>query len=115
MHACCRLEKLGWSKASGKAKVLGTLMGIGGAMVLTFYKGPNINIWNTHVDLLKAHKNQDGHVAYTHHNMPLGALLALASCVCYALWLIIQVVPVPQILTSCTKCTYLYYLLQIKV
>ncbi|KAG4967814.1 hypothetical protein JHK87_033465 [Glycine soja] len=31
--------------SAGKAKVVGTVMGIGGAMMLTFYKNIEINIW----------------------------------------------------------------------
>ncbi|RVW24791.1 WAT1-related protein [Vitis vinifera] len=38
------LEKLAIRTWAGKAKVGGTLLGIGGAMVLTFYKGPQINM-----------------------------------------------------------------------
>ncbi|KAL0334451.1 UNVERIFIED_CONTAM: WAT1-related protein [Sesamum angustifolium] len=70
-------------------------MGIGGAMLLTFYKGPELNLWNTNINLLeitKTHHQADGptqsHVP--DHNLVLGAFLALASCVCYSLWLIIQ-------------------------
>ncbi|KAJ9703976.1 hypothetical protein PVL29_005314 [Vitis rotundifolia] len=85
-----RLEKLAIRTWAGKAKVTGTLLGIGGAMVLTFYKGPQINIWSTKVHLLK-HKDQ--HVAASHRGMDnhvLGSLLAVASCFSYATWLIIQ-------------------------
>ncbi|WJX93157.1 hypothetical protein P8452_74719 [Trifolium repens] len=37
-----RLEKLNWSVVEGKAKMIGTLIGIGGAMIMTFYKGAKI-------------------------------------------------------------------------
>ncbi|KAI3424663.1 WAT1-related protein [Psidium guajava] len=83
------LEKVKLRTVAGKAKVAGTLMGIGGAMLLTFYKGMEVNLWSTHVNLLR-------HVAATQHgregsgNLLLGSLLAVASCFCYALWLIIQ-------------------------
>ncbi|KAL1557802.1 hypothetical protein AAHA92_08343 [Salvia divinorum] len=89
---CLRLEKLGWNSSAGKAKVFGTTLGIGGAVLLIFYKGPELNIWNTSVNLLEmstshhraapAHRGEHGHV--------LGAVLSLASCVCYSLWLIVQ-------------------------
>ncbi|GAA0166675.1 hypothetical protein LIER_21779 [Lithospermum erythrorhizon] len=79
----------------GKAKVFGTLASIGGAMVLTIYKGVEIKIWLTSIDLL--HKNeQQGSVAATHHhqhidhNPYLGSLLAVASCFSVAFSLIIQ-------------------------
>ncbi|KAF7848985.1 hypothetical protein BT93_L1367 [Corymbia citriodora subsp. variegata] len=84
------LSKLGWVRlrtAAGKAKAAGTLMGIDGAMLLTFYK---VNLWSTHVNLLR-------HVAAVQwgqegsSDLLLGSLLAVASCFCYASWLIIQV------------------------
>ncbi|WJZ86386.1 hypothetical protein VitviT2T_005846 [Vitis vinifera] len=79
------LEKLAIRTWAGKAKVGGTLLGIGGAMVLTFYKGPQINIWSTKVHLL----NKDQHVAASHRMMDnhvLGSLLDVASCFSYAIW-----------------------------
>ncbi|XP_059653384.1 WAT1-related protein At1g68170-like [Cornus florida] len=81
------LESLVWSSMAGKAKVVGTLMGMGGAMLLTFYKGVEVDIWSTHVDLL----HHQGRVSAPHSdNHVLGALLAICSCLSYALWLIIQ-------------------------
>ena len=90
-----RLERLKIRTWAGRAKVIGTVLGIGGAMVLTFYKGPQINIWSTKVNLLK-HKDQ--HVAASHgelDNHVLGSILAVASCFSYAIWLIIQVILTP--------------------
>lgn len=72
-------------------------MGIGGAMLLTFYKGPELNLWNTNINLLETtttHHHQANGQTQNHqggHDLVLGALLALASCACYSLWLIIQV------------------------
>ncbi|XP_038875637.1 WAT1-related protein At1g25270-like [Benincasa hispida] len=82
-----RMEKLNIKKKEGMAKVAGTLVGIGGAMILTFYKGLEINIWTTHVDLLHGR-----HVAQNLHsqNFVMGSLLALASCLSYSFWLILQ-------------------------
>ncbi|EYU35417.1 hypothetical protein MIMGU_mgv1a006677mg [Erythranthe guttata] len=91
---CLRLERLGWNTAAGKAKVLGTLLGISGAMLLTFYKGPEINLWDTHINLLELTKsNRSNGSTQVHHggqNLVLGSILALVSCVCYSLWLIVQ-------------------------
>ncbi|XP_019424905.1 PREDICTED: WAT1-related protein At1g25270-like [Lupinus angustifolius] len=85
----CGLEKLNLRAAAGRAKVLGTLIGIGGAMFLTFYKGIKIYIWPFHINLL--HSN--GHMIPLHadsSNKLVGVLCAIASCFSYALWLIIQ-------------------------
>lgn len=79
---------------AGKAKLMGTFLGIGGAMLLTFYKGCQINILSTHVDLLHKYQVSDGHVAAAHHSSSvniLGLLLALACCISVSLSLIGQV------------------------
>ncbi|THG21316.1 WAT1-related protein At1g25270-like [Camellia sinensis] len=84
------MERLGLGTMTGKAKVAGTLMCIGGAMLLTFYKGAELNIWSTNVDLLH-HKH--GHVAtpHTHDgNHVLGALLVVSCCFSSAMGLIVQ-------------------------
>ncbi|MED6119548.1 hypothetical protein PIB30_117848 [Stylosanthes scabra] len=80
-------EKLKLGEAAGKAKVFGTLIGIGGAMVLTFLKGMQINIWPFHVNLLK---NNNPSSQHHHSNDLLGVVCAIASCFSYASWLIIQ-------------------------
>lgn len=47
------MEKLGLEKPSGKAKILGTVMAIGGAMVLALYKETELTIWSTDINLLR--------------------------------------------------------------
>ncbi|TMW99545.1 hypothetical protein EJD97_002366 [Solanum chilense] len=79
-----RLERLGWHSAAGKAKVFGTIICISGAMLLSLYKGPEINMGSTHINLLHSTKHKV-------ENKPLlGAILAIAGCTCYALLLIVQ-------------------------
>ncbi|XP_061337172.1 WAT1-related protein At1g68170-like [Gastrolobium bilobum] len=85
----CGFERLNLRAAAGKAKVLGTLIGIGGAMLLTFFKGVEINIWPFHINVMHPHQHQNGHVADSGSNL-LGVLCAIASCFSFALWLTIQ-------------------------
>ena len=54
-----RLERLDLRTAIGKAKLIGTLTGISGAMLLTFFKGAEIHTGSFHVTLLHPH---NGHV-----------------------------------------------------
>ncbi|KAE8716925.1 Zinc finger MYM-type protein [Hibiscus syriacus] len=90
------LEKVGFGTMAGKAKVFGTLIGLGGAMIFTFFKGPRIEMGSVHLDLLRhlhhvpssSSSSSNSHPSTAHH--VLGALLALASCTCYAIWLNIQ-------------------------
>ncbi|MED6119547.1 hypothetical protein PIB30_012738 [Stylosanthes scabra] len=79
-------EKLKLGEAAGKAKVFGTLIGIGGAMVMTFVKGLQINM-PLHVNLLK---NNNPSSQHHHSNDLLGVVCALVSCFSYAFWIIIQ-------------------------
>jgi len=86
-----RLEKLNMRSTAGKAKVVGTIIGIGGSMLLTFFKGQEIDVKSFHTALL--HKNNH---SLTLHNTDsshrfLGALCGFGSCFSFALWLIIQV------------------------
>jgi hypothetical protein len=86
------LEKLNWSVVEGKAKMIGTLIGIGGAMIMTFYKGAKIRSPN--INLLHAHHNQNGHMEPQHKdfsNKLLGVLCAIGSSCSFSLWFIVQV------------------------
>lgn len=98
MHtATCRLERLGIGTNYGHAKIAGTILGLSGAMVLTFYKGVEIDLWATNVNLAELLGSGSRHSFASPHssesgNRVMGSFLAVASCLCYALWLIIQVI-----------------------
>lgn len=88
-----RYEKLAIRTVSGQAKVTGTVLGVGGAMLLTFYKGAEITPWVSHVDLiarLTHHAGSAAHLAAEPSKHVMGSLLAIGSCCFYALWLILQ-------------------------
>lgn len=77
----------------GKAKVVGTIIGIGGAMVMTFYKGVEIKIWSYHINVPRSHQEKS-HMTRENPELErqvLGIVCAFGSCFSYALWLIIQV------------------------
>ncbi|KAJ1695837.1 hypothetical protein LUZ63_012535 [Rhynchospora breviuscula] len=88
LAALFRLETLTIRTLSGQAKILGTLLGVGGAMILTFYKGIPLGIWKTHVNILK--HNNTVHQQLKEGNQVIGSLLAVCCCMCYATYLIIQ-------------------------
>ncbi|KAK7331667.1 hypothetical protein VNO80_28404 [Phaseolus coccineus] len=85
----CGFEKLNFQRAAGKAKVLGTITGVGGAMMLTFLKGVEINIWTFHINLLHK-KGTRGTLNGDYGSKLLGVFCGFGSCFCFALWLIIQ-------------------------
>lgn len=76
----------------GQGKLWGTLLSIGGAMILTFYKGKELNLWSTNINILKPgghHHTRTKHAAVG--DQVFGSLLALASCLAFAIWYIIHV------------------------
>ncbi|CAM0901541.1 unnamed protein product [Alopecurus aequalis] len=100
-----RYERLAVRTVPGQAKVAGTLLGVGGAMLLTFYKGAQVDLWPpTHVNLAaqlaarhQATSSQppssssfSGGGAGDGGNRAMGSLLCMGSCFFYALWLILQ-------------------------
>ncbi|XVE86604.1 hypothetical protein DITRI_Ditri18aG0047300 [Diplodiscus trichospermus] len=86
-----RLERLGIRTLGGQAKLVGTFLSIGGAMVLTFYKGLEVNLWSTNINLAK---NGGDHITNRKPaalgNQLLGSLLGLASSVSFGIWYIIM-------------------------
>ncbi|PRQ20108.1 putative EamA domain-containing protein [Rosa chinensis] len=90
MAVCLRMEKLVIRSVPGAAKVVGSLVGIGGAMIFTLYKGTIIQIWSTHPHLFHMNKNTSSSQANHSANPALGSVLAVVSCLCAATWYIIQ-------------------------
>ncbi|KAK4564169.1 hypothetical protein RGQ29_006307 [Quercus rubra] len=86
------LEKPAVGTLGGMMKIAGTVVGIGGAMLFTLYRGVKIDLWSTQVDLLH-HDHHQQHMAPSHRGSSrhvIGALFCLAGSLSYALWLIIQ-------------------------
>ncbi|XP_034684163.1 WAT1-related protein At1g25270-like [Vitis riparia] len=90
MAIILRMERLAIRTDAGKAKVLGTILSIGGAMIFTFYKGIGINVWTTNINLLHHHAMTTS--KQTSAKEALGALLGVGSGVSIAIWMIIQVI-----------------------
>lgn len=86
----CSYEKLNMRTAATNAKVLGTILGITGSMLLSFLKGVEINIWkDIHINLF--HKNINSQLGTSHGREWLGVLCGIGSCLSFSIWLIIQV------------------------
>ncbi|KAL1557799.1 WAT1-related protein-like protein [Salvia divinorum] len=84
-----RMEALGLKTWPGKAKVMGTFLSIGGAMLLTFYKGVEFDFLSTKIDFLQ----RGGDVAATEQksgNNVMGLVLGLACCLSSSVSLIFQ-------------------------
>lgn len=80
------MESVRLRSSEGKAKVVGTMLGVGGALVFIFYRGKTIPLWSTHVDLVNQTRDSS-----THHISIFGALLVFGGYLSYSLWLLLQV------------------------
>ncbi|KAL1336299.1 hypothetical protein HN51_030685 [Arachis hypogaea] len=86
------MERLSLKKAAGKAKIIGTMNGIGGAMLMTFYRGVEVKMLSFHINLFNQ-RNGSGAVHSSRGGgglFLLGAVSSFSSNASYALWLIIQ-------------------------
>ncbi|KAG9138347.1 hypothetical protein Leryth_001550 [Lithospermum erythrorhizon] len=94
-----RLETFSIKTLSGKAKAVGTLVCVGGAMILTLYKGSELHFWSTNINLLHHTHLQAPIIAHIMTSSSakqasnklyiLGIILAFLSCITYSLWLIL--------------------------
>ena len=73
-----RLENVDIKSRRGQAKVAGIIISVGGAMVMTLYKGPEIK-------LLNAYNSKA-------NNTILGSMLLFGGVISWAAWIIFQVI-----------------------
>lgn len=85
----CRLEKVNILKMGSQAKILGTIVTVGGAMVMTFIRGPMLNLpWTSHNQLSASSSSASAAI----HQDPLkGSLIIASGCICWSAFIILQV------------------------
>ncbi|XP_022746396.1 WAT1-related protein At2g39510-like [Durio zibethinus] len=86
----CRLEKVDMRKQHCKAKILGTIGTVGGAMIMTMVNGPMLHLpWTKVIN----NQHHSTNIAATTMDDPVkGALMILAGCVCWACFVILQAI-----------------------
>ncbi|XP_019192765.1 PREDICTED: WAT1-related protein At2g39510-like [Ipomoea nil] len=81
-----RIEKVNVKKVHSQAKVLGTAVTIGGAMIMTLVKGPNIGLpWTKHTNLI-----QTATALHSQQDIMKGAVMIIAACFLWASFIILQ-------------------------
>ena len=84
---CCRQEEVNIRRLHGLSKVLGTIVTVGGAMILTLVKGPVLNLpWTS-----ENRPSFDSESDENQHDFIKGALMITASCFCWSCFVIMQV------------------------
>uniref|UniRef100_A0A0E0L6V0 WAT1-related protein n=1 Tax=Oryza punctata TaxID=4537 RepID=A0A0E0L6V0_ORYPU len=88
-----RSESLDLRRKTGIAKLVGTLISVAGAMVLTFYKGVAV----THTTKIHSSSSQLHHgaaaaaeAAMSSRNWTLGTVAILGNCVCLSCWFLLH-------------------------
>ncbi|XVF16472.1 hypothetical protein REPUB_Repub10bG0033800 [Reevesia pubescens] len=85
-----RMEKLVWKRGSSLAKVMGTIISIIGAFVVTLYKGPAIVIASTPSMSLQQPLNSSSGLHSANPNWVLGGVFLTAEYILVPLWYIVQ-------------------------
>ncbi|XP_061339134.1 WAT1-related protein At1g09380-like [Gastrolobium bilobum] len=80
----CRMEKLGLGTWAGKAKCVGAILCVGGALATSLYKGKEFYLGH------HSHHTQANVVAHKTH-MLRGTFFLVGSCFSYTAWFIVQV------------------------
>ncbi|KAJ4723335.1 WAT1-related protein [Melia azedarach] len=99
MAVICRMEKLNLKKVRCQAKAVGTLVTVAGAMLMTLYKGPIVELfWSKHV-----HPHQS-------HNAPtsepsdkdwfIGSIFLIIATLAWAALFVLQVIKIKLVITS---------------
>ncbi|RLN40947.1 hypothetical protein C2845_PM01G46210 [Panicum miliaceum] len=81
-----RKEPLNMKSLVGNFKVIGTIVCVGGTLVISLYKGKVLHMWPTNI--IGYHAKHSG-AAYGHHHMR-GTILLIISCLSLAVWYTVQ-------------------------
>ncbi|KAJ4781708.1 WAT1-related protein [Rhynchospora pubera] len=88
LAAALRLEQVNLNKIYGVAKVFGTIVSIGGATIITLYKGlPLLNHQLPHIKILNSIFLSSNPIL----NWTLGCVFIIGNCVAWSAWMVLQV------------------------
>lgn len=87
LYGCCRLEKVNMKSLHSQGKILGTVVTLGGAMIMSLIKGPTLGLpWTKESSL-----HQSSTSSANPHDSIMGSLMIAAGCFCWACFIILQV------------------------
>ncbi|KAL6523307.1 hypothetical protein OROGR_016910 [Orobanche gracilis] len=90
MAVLCRMEKVGIKKVRCQAKVVGTILTVGGAMLMTLYKGDVINmVWSKYTHTVRSYDNL---VTDTTQDWFKGSILLITATLAWAAFFILQAI-----------------------
>ncbi|KAH9322766.1 hypothetical protein KI387_017405, partial [Taxus chinensis] len=92
MAASLRLEEVHIKRRDGLAKIAGTILCVGGATIITLYKGPPISVlWKPGFTLADHFQPFQGpELSSKSENWTLGCIYLLGNCLAWSGWIVIQ-------------------------
>jgi drug/metabolite transporter (DMT)-like permease len=87
------VESLNVKSKAGASKILGTLMSLGGVMLLSLYKGVPVSSSSSsthHHTATPASASSHGDINEDSKSWMLGTVALLANCLCFSFWLLLQ-------------------------
>lgn len=92
LHIFDRMESISVRKIQGIAKVVGSVVGVSGALVFAFVRGPPVKfLLKWYVSSNNNHPTEDDGVSSSGDQWVKGSLLMLSSNALWSLWLVLQV------------------------
>lgn len=105
-----RMEKLEMKKVRCQAKVVGTLVTVGGAILMTLYKGNVISFFWSHHNYLHSTTSSNYYsFESTYQDWVKGSILLLFANLAWALFFILQVQIQTLFLVKVLKLSCLFY------
>lgn len=101
----CRMERINIKERRSQAKIAGTLITVGGALLMVLFNGPVLNFpWTKHAG---SHVVTD---TANHSNgcWLLGIFMILLSCFCWSAFFILQVSSHSCSISFCSNCIRTY-------
>ncbi|OMP02751.1 Drug/metabolite transporter [Corchorus olitorius] len=90
MAILLRMEKLNIKSGSGKAKILGTIICIGGSLIFTFWRGGFQFKGIVNKPLIEIYSRNNSQGEFSHESWIKGSVLILVSYIAWSGWLILQ-------------------------
>lgn len=86
------MEKVHLKKVRSQAKIAGTLVTVAGAMLMTLYKGPVVEmVWNKHAHAQTAEVATSAAAAAADKDWFKGSVFLIIACLAWAAFFILQV------------------------